>query len=554
MRHGLNRRGLLRSAALVGLGWRRADAADARQIVFVPQAMPASLDPIATPSFATRTAAMAVFETLYGTDARLNAMPQMVDRFRMEDDGRTWMFQLRADLWFHDGARVTARDCVASLRRWMRRDRVGHALGARLDVIEAPDDTTIRIRLGRPLRQLPLMLAKRQLSPPVIMPARFADQSVDTPVDGVIGSGPFRLANLDWHAGDPLDLLRFARYQPRTEASSFTGGGRVALLDRVLWRTPDDPPRALRDGAADWVEWLPPGLATDSFGDAPVTVGRIDDVGYYAMLRLNALRGPTANQRIRQAILAGVDQTAVMASVFGDDTTRFHAPIGLYPPGSEFVTTVGLDRISATKSPRTIKTMLRDAGYKGEPIVIVNPVDDPIHTRLTAAAIDELRQIGLTVETRDLDRQAFAAWRRAGGGARPGADAVPAAKDRAPENRASENRPPENRAAEDWSALCDSVPAADHFDPFAVSAGPPPAGGLWPGWPDDPAATRLRDAWIDAADLSTRRTLAAQLQAQAFTTAAFVPLGQWFPTSAWRKSIVGQQNGSFPVFWDIARA
>jgi peptide/nickel transport system substrate-binding protein len=543
MRFGLNRRGLLRLAALpvAGLqvgGRTGAHAAADKIIVFVPQAMPASLDPIATPSFATRTASMAVFETLYGTDARLNATPQMVDQFRMEDNGKNWLFQLRSGLRFHDGSKVTARDCVASLRRWMRRDRVGHALGARLDVIEAPSDDTLRLRLGRPLLRVPLMLTKSQLSPPVVMPARFADSSTETPVDGVIGSGPFRVGNLAWHQGDDLDLQRFDGYQPRTEASDFTGGGHMVLLDRVLWRTlgrtPDDPVKALRDGSVDWVEWVPPELAGGGFGDPNVMAGQMDDIGYYAMLRLNTRRGPTANQRVRQAILAGVDQTAVMAGVFGDDISRFRAPIGLFPPLSEFVTTAGEERIGGKKSPRAIKTMLLDAGYKGEPIVILDPVDDIIHTRLTAAAIDELKQIGLTIEQRKLDRQAFAAWRS--GSATPGSHSASAGDE-----------------AADWSVLCDSVPCADHYDPFAISAGPPPAGGLWPGWPDDPAAARLRDAWIDAGDLNTQRAIAAQLQVQVFTTAAFVPLGQWFPTAAWRKTVTGLQKGSFPVFWDVVR-
>jgi hypothetical protein len=53
-------------------------------------------------------------------------------------------------------------------------------------------------------------------------------------------------------------------------------------------------------------------------------------------------------------------------------------------------------------------------------------------------------------------------------------------------------------------------------------------------------------------DLAASRTIAGQLQEQVFTTAAFVPLGQWRTTTAWRTTLTGQQKGSFPVFWDIA--
>jgi peptide/nickel transport system substrate-binding protein len=142
---------------------------------------------------------------------------------------------------------------------------------------------------------------------------------------------------------------------------------------------------------------------------------------------------------------------------------------------------------------------------------------------MTAAAINELTQIGLSVEERKLDRAAWAARRQ-----RPGMD-------------------------DDWCAVCDSLPGADHSDPFAISAGPGPISGEWPGWPDDPVAARLRDAWIDSPSLSAGQEIAARLQTRVFTTAAFVPLGQWFPVSAWRETITGQQVGAFPVFWDVAR-
>jgi peptide/nickel transport system substrate-binding protein len=524
------------------IGATLGQAVTEKLLVFVPQAMPASLDPIATPGFATRTAAMAVFETLYGTDAQLNPMPQMVAGHRMEDSGKRWVFQLRSGLLFHDGTPVTARDCVASLRRWMRADRVGQALAARLEALEATAGDTLTLRLTRPLLRVPAMLAKSQLSPPLIMPERFAGTGADTPVEALIGSGPFRLAGLRWRPGDDLDLIRFAPYQPRLEASSFTAGRRVALLDRVLWRTPDDPLQALRDGAADWVELLPPDLADDALGDPGLTTGRLDEVGNYALLRLNTRRGPTANQAVRQAILAGIDQTAVMETVFGAGSGKFITPVGLFSPGSEFVSTAGSERIGAKKSPRAIRAMLADAGYQGEPLVVLNPVDDLVHTRLTGAVIDELKQIGLTVAERPLDRPAFAAWRAHVQGAAQGA---PAAETSHAGDAAADH--------DGWSALCDSVPGADHFDPLAISAGPAPSGGLWPGWLDDPAAARSRDAWIDTTDLGASRAIAAQLQLRVFTTANFVPLGQWRPTAAWRTIVTGQQKGSFPVFWDIAR-
>ena len=36
-----------------------------------------------------------------------------------------WTLTLRPGLLWHDGEKVTARDCVASIRRWAKRDALG---------------------------------------------------------------------------------------------------------------------------------------------------------------------------------------------------------------------------------------------------------------------------------------------------------------------------------------------------------------------------------------------------------------------------------------------
>ena len=88
-----------------------------------------------------------MFDTLFGLDGRYKAQPQMAEGAATEDGGKTWRITLRPDLMFHDGTRVLARDCVASIRRWGARDGFGQALIAATDEIGAPDDRTILFRL-----------------------------------------------------------------------------------------------------------------------------------------------------------------------------------------------------------------------------------------------------------------------------------------------------------------------------------------------------------------------------------------------------------------------
>ena len=50
-------------------------------------------------------------------DAKGAIHPQMVGEFKSSTDKLTWDFTPRPGLAFHDGAPVTAADCVASLKR-----------------------------------------------------------------------------------------------------------------------------------------------------------------------------------------------------------------------------------------------------------------------------------------------------------------------------------------------------------------------------------------------------------------------------------------------------
>src|SRR3954454_9626887 len=130
---------------------RIVQAEGAKTITFAPHADLASLDPVWTTADITRNYSLAVFDTLYAYDAQFQVQPQMVAGHRTEDDGKTWDLTLRDGLAFHDGQKVLARDCIASIRRFGKRDPFGQALMTRVVDIRAPSDTVIRFRLDKPV-------------------------------------------------------------------------------------------------------------------------------------------------------------------------------------------------------------------------------------------------------------------------------------------------------------------------------------------------------------------------------------------------------------------
>ena len=96
-----------------------------KTLLFVPQSPLASLDPVWTSAMTTRNIGFQIYDVLFGRDEWMNPKPQMLAGYVIEDDGKRWTMTLRDNQWFHDGDKVLARDCVASLRRWMVRDPAG---------------------------------------------------------------------------------------------------------------------------------------------------------------------------------------------------------------------------------------------------------------------------------------------------------------------------------------------------------------------------------------------------------------------------------------------
>src|ERR1039457_5559625 len=119
-------------------------------IIHVPQGNLVTIDPVFTTAIVTRNAAAMVFETLFGRDEKLDPKPQMLDGYEVEDNGLRWTMRLRDGLLFHDGTPVLARDCIASLRRWMKRDAIGQTVADRLDALEAKDDKTLVWHMKKP--------------------------------------------------------------------------------------------------------------------------------------------------------------------------------------------------------------------------------------------------------------------------------------------------------------------------------------------------------------------------------------------------------------------
>src|SRR6266536_2083421 len=191
-----------------------------RSLQFVAHADLKILDPVWTTAYITRNHGYLIYDTLFGTDEKLEVKPQMVDRSSVSQDGMKYVFTLRDGLKWHDGQPVVAEDCVESLKRWGKKDRFGRLLMAHTAKIAVADKKTFTLGLGERFGPVLDALGKPSSNVPFMMPARIAATSADEQIKEIVGSGPFKFVKDEWQPGNQVVYVKNADYVPRNEAPS----------------------------------------------------------------------------------------------------------------------------------------------------------------------------------------------------------------------------------------------------------------------------------------------------------------------------------------------
>ena len=79
--------------------------------------------------------------------------------------------------------------------------------------------------------------------------------------------------------------------------------------------------------------------------------------------------------------------------------------------------------------------------------------------------------------------------------------------------------------------------------------------GGWFGWSEDARIEQLKDQFVRAPSSEGQKKIAEEIQQEAYDQVIYIPLGQFFAPSVWRKSLTGVLDGpATPVFWNVEKA
>jgi peptide/nickel transport system substrate-binding protein len=503
--------------------------ADAKTITAVMHSDLRILDPTITTAYIQRDYGYMIYDTLLAMDSNFKVQPQMAD-YKVSDDKLIYTFTLRDGLKWHDGAPVTAEDCVASLNRWGKSDSMGQKLMAFTASIEATDAKTITLKLKEPYGLVLESIGKPSSLVPFMMPKRVAEAPTGTAIPEQIGSGPFKLVKAEFQPGVKAVFEKNKDYVPRQEPASWTSGGKVVKVDRVEWITMADAQtavNALQSGDIDFIEnpaWdILPVLAADK----DLVVHTLSPLGFQTLGRMNFLYPPFDNIKVRRAAFAAISQKPVLDALVGNP--EYYQVCGaVFGCKTPLATDVGSDTLVKGDGMADAKKLLAESGYDGTPVVVMAPGDVVTLKAQPIVVAQQLRDAGFKVDVQATDWQTVVS------------------------RRASQKSPKEGG----WNMFFTNWAGPDVLNPVAnASINSKGKVGGWFGWPEDAKMEALRDQYARSSAPEEQKKIAAEIQARVYEQVTYIPLGQYVAPSVWRKSLSGVVDGpATPVFWNIDKS
>jgi peptide/nickel transport system substrate-binding protein len=374
--------------------------------VFAQSANVVGLDQMTSSAISTRNIAMNIFETLITRDDGNKPIPELADSFSESPDHLTYTFPLRRGVRFHNGKLMTSADIAASFDRYKRvglqRNTFDNVAGW-----DTPDADTFVIRLKQVQPTFIEQLSSFAV-PIVIVPAELKD---DPPQQlRTIGTGPWQL--VEYVPGGFVKLKRFDAYAPNTNFDDKTGFGgyKQACLDTVTFRIVTEPGArvaALQTGEVQGAEDVPTNAVPALKQDPKITLIPIQD-WTIPIAYANLSQPPTDNLAFRKAVQAALDMDEVMDA--GTDG-NYRLNVGFQYPSRATYSDAGKDTYNL-HDPALAKRYLEQAGYKGEPVVLLTNKDYNWMFNISVVMAAELNAVGINAQLKVVDWPTAVAMRQ----------------------------------------------------------------------------------------------------------------------------------------------
>ncbi len=352
----------------------------------------ATLDPTIYHAIISYNARLNIFDALTDIGPDNNPIPHFATGWETSPDAKTWTFTIRTGAQFHNGDPVTIDDVIYSYQKIMDDERSPTRIHVNhIATIDRISDTQLRFNLKAPFA--PFDRTATIIA--IISKRAYLEMGADAFGKRPVGSGPYRVVN--WIKDDRIELQAFDQWW----------GGAPAVKSVWIRAVPSEAGRAaaLLSGDVDIVPQIPPALV-QTLANRPGVKVKTGDGYKVVFLGFNPADRSLADLKMRQAIDMAIDRNAITQQLLR----------GLAVPSGQIVAKVSFgydpNRAPTKFDPDHARQLIKEAGYKADPILLQYPSDYIASVDAVATAIaGYLRNVGINVNLQGMEYNTFyATW------------------------------------------------------------------------------------------------------------------------------------------------
>lgn len=341
-----------------------------------------------------------VFEGLYGHDLEGNLVPQLATDYEVSEDGKTWTFNLREGVTFHNGEAFTADDVKFSWTRAIDPDLKNpraSILASNIEDVEIVDDFTVRLKLKEADGALLENLGEYWY----MVPADLVREVGNDEYSGMaVGTGPWKFVSR--RINESIELEAFKDHWGRTP--------KVDKLTLLVAPDPQTRIAMLQTGQADIIVNVPPHLA-ESIDSSPDTriIKRQGFQNIYVNIGTRNSNGAWVSKKRRQALNYAVDKQAIVDKVMFGYATISAAPCAIGVLGCD------IGKEPYPYDPEKARQMLEEDGFDFDrtyKFVGLAPGRTPQSKEVTEAIAFYLGEVGVKTEIEIMEYGAWLAFLR----------------------------------------------------------------------------------------------------------------------------------------------
>jgi len=339
-----------------------------------------------------------LFEGLmYYKPGTVELAPNLAKSYEVSDDGKTYTFQLRSGVKFHNGREVEAGDFKYSINRVVDPatkspgagffsnvvgyDAVRNGDADELEGITTPDSKTVKIELQEPDATMLHVLA---INFSYVVPKEAIDKYGGDFGKNPVGTGPFKMAS--WEYGRELVFKKNSDYWREG----------VPHLDKVIFDLGNDPTVSVKRLEQGEVDITGDGIPSAQYLQVKNNPNMEDnlvegDDMQTSYLTLNTTHEPLDNVDVRKAINLAVNKKRIIQIMNGRAVPAYEI-LPATMPGYDV--SEGED----VYDPDQAKELLKEAGYDPDTTLELFVYNKDPHRRIAQSIQHDLAAIGMNVE------------------------------------------------------------------------------------------------------------------------------------------------------------